>query len=67
MDRVPPGRSALVTSVLGGERVAAMLRNQRREMQVAGAFPVGTNPDGLAFDGANMWVTNQNSNTVSKL
>ena len=31
-----------------------------------GAFPVGTNPLGVAFDGANIWVANQGSNTVSK-
>ena len=30
-------------------------------------FPVGDSPTGIAFDGANIWVTNRNSNTVSKL
>ena len=30
-------------------------------------FPVGTGSFALAFDGANMWVTNYNSNTVSVL
>jgi hypothetical protein len=29
-------------------------------------FPVGTNPAGVAFDGANVWVANDGSNTVSK-
>ena len=28
---------------------------------------VGTNPSHLAFDGANIWVTNFNSNNVSKI
>ena len=33
-----------------------------------GTFAVGSNPDGgVAFDGANIWVTNHVSNTVSKL
>jgi DNA-binding beta-propeller fold protein YncE len=31
-----------------------------------GTFPVGNNPQGVAFDGANMWVANGGSNTVSK-
>jgi hypothetical protein len=32
-----------------------------------GTFSVGGNPTLLAFDGANIWVSNLNSNTVSKL
>jgi DNA-binding beta-propeller fold protein YncE len=32
-----------------------------------GNFAVGTSPNSLAFDGANVWVTNSGSNTVSKL
>jgi len=31
-----------------------------------GAEPVGTSPYGIAFDGANVWVVNQDSGTVSK-
>jgi DNA-binding beta-propeller fold protein YncE len=34
---------------------------------VLGTFAVGTSPFGIAFDGANVWVTNSGSNTVSKL
>src|SRR5262249_54871701 len=30
-------------------------------------FPVGTNPAGIAFDGTNMWVTNNGSNDVTEL
>jgi YVTN family beta-propeller protein len=30
-------------------------------------FPAGFNPVGVAFDGANIWATNPNSNTVTKL
>jgi DNA-binding beta-propeller fold protein YncE len=32
-----------------------------------GTFTVGTGPSGVAFDGANVWVVNFNSGTVSKL
>jgi DNA-binding beta-propeller fold protein YncE len=32
-----------------------------------GTFAVGAEPREVAFDGANMWVANHNSNTVSKL
>jgi hypothetical protein len=30
-------------------------------------FPTGNYPSGVAFDGANMWVTNLNSNSVTEL
>ena len=33
----------------------------------SGAFAVGKGPEGLAFDGASVWVTNQFSNSVTKL
>jgi DNA-binding beta-propeller fold protein YncE len=32
-----------------------------------GTFTVGTSPAGVVFDGANIWVTNFGSNSVSKL
>ena len=32
-----------------------------------GTYAVGTNPVGVAFDGTNIWVTNANSGTVTKL
>jgi len=32
-----------------------------------GDFPVETKPDGIAFDGTNIWVTNGGSNSVTKL
>ena len=35
--------------------------------QTLGVFAVGSQPSGLAFDGANIWVANAGSNTVSKL
>ena len=30
-------------------------------------FPVGDEPEGVAFDGANIWVANSDDDTVSKL
>lgn len=38
-----------------------------REFALLGTFGVGKNPRDVAFDGANIWVTNWNSGTVSKL
>lgn len=35
--------------------------------QSEAAFSVGTEPIGVAFDGANIWVTNYGSNNVTKL
>jgi len=34
---------------------------------VLGTFNVGSIAQWIAFDGANVWVTNSGSNTVSKL
>jgi DNA-binding beta-propeller fold protein YncE len=35
---------------------------------VVGTYSVGSNPQyGVVFDGANIWVTNASSNTVSKI
>ena len=35
--------------------------------QSGATFSVGFNPNGIAFDGANIWVTNNGDRTVSKL
>jgi outer membrane lipoprotein-sorting protein len=35
--------------------------------QSAATFPVGNSPSGMAFDGANIWVADTGSNTVTKL
>jgi hypothetical protein len=35
--------------------------------QSGNAFPVGASPQGVTFDGANIWVTNSKGGTVSKL
>jgi DNA-binding beta-propeller fold protein YncE len=32
-----------------------------------GTFPVGSNPQFIAFDGTSVWITNQHSNNVTKL
>jgi DNA-binding beta-propeller fold protein YncE len=32
-----------------------------------GTFSVGKDPQGIAFDGENLWVSNTESNTVTKL
>jgi DNA-binding beta-propeller fold protein YncE len=32
-----------------------------------GTYSVGVGPVNIAFDGANIWVTNLSSNTVTKL
>jgi YVTN family beta-propeller protein len=37
------------------------------DAKVLGTFPVGTEPAGMAFDGANVWVANDGGGTVSKL
>ena len=34
---------------------------------VVGTYSVGTYPAGLAFDGTNIWVANNGSNSVTKL
>ncbi|MBK6749071.1 MAG: hypothetical protein IPG67_03445 [Acidobacteria bacterium] len=34
---------------------------------ILGTFAVGSNPHGVGFDGANMWVANGVSNNVIKL
>ena len=32
-----------------------------------GTFATGSGPSGISFDGANIWVSNSNDNTVVKL
>ena len=43
------------------EQKAALLQWYRQD------FATGTSPSAIAFDGANIWVTNENDNTVSKI
>jgi hypothetical protein len=81
--RPQPGRSLMVVmflSVLG--MVPQMARSQvvnstRNAKQIAilhwyaantiTGFAVGVHPAQMAFDGANIWVANYGSNTVTKL
>jgi DNA-binding beta-propeller fold protein YncE len=35
--------------------------------RIQGTFPVGTNPVGIAYDGANIWTANQEADTVTRL
>jgi YVTN family beta-propeller protein len=35
--------------------------------QIIRTVPAGNNPNGVAFDGTNVWVTNNGSNTVTKI
>jgi len=34
---------------------------------ILGTYTVGKQPNGMAFDGANIWVANEGTNTVSKV
>ncbi len=53
-----PG-SAAETPLL--QQKAALLQWRRQD------FPAGSTPAGIAFDGANIWVANQDDNNVTKL
>jgi DNA-binding beta-propeller fold protein YncE len=37
------------------------------DLSLVNTFPVGGYPLGLAFDGASIWVTDYNGNTVTKI
>ena len=43
-----------------------MTKIRASDMQVIGTYPVGVGPTGMAFDGANIWVANELSNTLLK-
>ena len=50
------------------QRILALLGSLRWDLLKGQAdFTAGTGPRGLAFDGANIWVTNQSGNNVTKL
>jgi hypothetical protein len=52
---------------LGYSPMQIALLHWYEAIQTGNAFSVGTNPGGIAFDGANIWVANGNSNNVTKL
>ena len=47
------------------DNTATKLRASDGDLQ--GTFNVGNGPIGVAFDGANIWVANEYSSTVSRL
>jgi len=59
---------ALDTNILvSNQQTARTIINIRvSDAAVIGTFAIGVNPEGVAFDGANVWVVNVGSNTVSK-
>ena len=51
-----------------GGSSSSVLRVVASSGAIGGNYPVGfNNPVALAFDGANMWVANSGSGTVSKI
>jgi DNA-binding beta-propeller fold protein YncE len=58
------GTSIWVAAYAGGASVAKLRVNDGR---ILGVYPVGQQPNQLAFDGANVWVTNTVDGTVSRL
>ncbi|MGC2424660.1 MAG: hypothetical protein WA666_09930 [Nitrospirota bacterium] len=44
-----------------------MTKLKASDGSLVGTYNVGSNPLGIAFDGANIWVTNEGSNTVSRI
>ena len=68
----PKAASGAAPAVAGGGVPPVSDRPKLDLLKWAGAnpktgFAVGQQPYGIAFDGANMWVANFGSNTVSKL
>ena len=70
------GTAGYITQTLADARYArlsptteqiALLKWYTAITGTGSTFPVGAFPVGIAFDGANMWVTNLNDNTVSVL
>jgi hypothetical protein len=55
-----------VTSVANSGMGGAVTRLRASDGTNWGTFTVGNQPRGIAFDGANIWVTNNVNNSVSK-
>jgi len=47
--------------------VLALIVAPHLKAQTSVTYPVGSSPEGIAFDGANIWVANANDDTVTKL
>src|SRR5689334_561748 len=59
--------AAMGLMLLGGFSVLPANAQQLDEPALIQSFPVGNGPVYLAFDGANIWCTNFDDNTVTKL
>jgi hypothetical protein len=51
--------------IIGG--VANITKYRPSDGASQGSFPVGNQSQGVAFDGANVWITSYNDSTVTKL
>ena len=63
-------RSLLLTLSLGATAPfmhSATAQRTAPPAELIQEFPVGNSPIGLAFDGANIWVSNQDDDTVMRL
>src|SRR6267142_2425567 len=58
--------SALVSDTFPNSRNLSLLGSLRWDL-LEQRISVGTKPEGIAFDGVNIWVANKNSNDVTKL
>jgi len=58
--------SGTVTTLRASDGTCNGVANPPGSSVTACSFAVGNSPRGVAFDGANIWVTNQGSTTVSK-
>jgi len=58
---------AMGLMLLGGFSVPTANARELDEPALIQSFPVGKGPAFLAFDGANIWCTDFNDNTVTKL
>jgi DNA-binding beta-propeller fold protein YncE len=63
---VADNASNTVTKLRASDGACAGVANPPGSDVSACSVAVGSQPYGVAFDGANIWVTNYNSSTVSK-
>ena len=63
---VADNASNTVTTLRASDGTCNSVANPPGSSVTACSFAVGSTPYGVAFDGANIWVTNYNSSTVSK-
>src|SRR5690348_16619999 len=59
--------AAMGLMTLGGFPIPTANAQQLDQPDLTQSFPVGSEPQNLAFDGANIWVTNFGDNSVTKL